>query len=191
MTERVTVTPRVVDAQEVVSIVSLVQLGRTPEAWERFRVASVGDGALARLGGVINAALATPPPDDRLQWLTIQWGYGKRCEVPDLADQTIVVPILVPADALVSAQPGYASAYEFRGEPWLREVCLSRYPGDFGSPAASGGMMATVIFRVGAVESLTSETSDLLAGRTYYLNVRNRIRDAGPKPAAIEISWPR
>jgi hypothetical protein len=58
---RITITPRTVDAQEVASIVSLVQLGRVPEAWDRFQVASLGDGALARLGGVINAALAVPP----------------------------------------------------------------------------------------------------------------------------------
>ena len=61
MTERITITPRRVDAQEGASIVSLVQLGRTGEAWERFQVASVGDGALARLGGAINAALAAQP----------------------------------------------------------------------------------------------------------------------------------
>lgn len=189
MTQRITITPRTVDAQEVTSIVSLVQLGRVPEAWERFYVASVGDGALARLGGVINAALATPPA--AVQWLEITWGDGRRHEIPDLADQTVVVRIDVPTDAPVSSQAGYGSVYEFRGEPWLRGICLSSQPGDFASPNASGGTIASVIFRVGAVERLTSEMSDLLAGRTYYLNVRNQIRQAGAKPAAVEINWPR
>lgn len=192
MTERITITPRVVDAQEVASIVSLVQLGRVPEAWDRFQDASVGDGALARLGGVINAALAAKPPADRMQWLVIPWGDGKRYEVPNLADQTLVVRIDVPADTPVSSQAGQASVFEFRGEPWLREICLSRYPGDFESPAASGGMLASVIFRVGATENIGyAGMSDLLAGGTYYVNIRNYIRDAGAKPAAVEIRWPR
>jgi len=58
MTDRVSINPRVVDAQQVASIVSLVQLGQVNEAWERFQAAAVNDGAFARLGFQINAALA-------------------------------------------------------------------------------------------------------------------------------------
>ena len=189
---RITITPRKVDAQEVASIVSLVQLGRTGEAWERFQVASTGDGALARLGGVINAALAVPPPD--LQWLSIPWGDGKRYEVPDLAEQTVVVPLEVPADAGPSVAVGRASAYEFRGSlGMLRVVSISEQPGDTSEATAlwvSGGMtVASINF---AVLSAASGAVVLAPGRRYYFNVRNLNPEPGVVyPAAVEINWPR
>ena len=191
MTERLTITPRTVDAQEVASIVSLVQLGRVPEAWERFQVASVGDGALARLGGVINAALAVPPPD--LQWLAIPWGDGKRYEVPDLAEQTVVVPLDVPADAGPSVAVGRASAYEYGGSlGMLRVVSISEQPGDTSEGTAllvSGGMtVASINFAV-----LSAAGAVLVQpGRRYYFNVRNLNPEPGVLyPAAVEINWPR
>ena len=191
MTERLTITPRTVDAQEVASIVSLVQLGRVPEAWERFQVASVGDGALARLGGVINAALAVPPPD--LQWLSIPWGDGKRYEVPDLAEQTVVVPLDVPADAGPSVAVGRASAYEYGGSlGMLRVVSISEQPGDTSEGTAllvSGGMtVASINFAV-----LSAAGAVLVQpGRRYYFNVRNLNPEPGVLyPAAVEINWPR
>lgn len=196
MTERITITPRTVDAQEVASIVSLVQLGRVPEAWERFRVASVGDGALARLGGVINAALAVPPPD--LQWLSIPWGDGERYPVPDLATQTVVVRIDVPADATTAAGAGQASGLEFGGSLGLpRIVSLSASPGDFDEDTAlrvSGGMsVASIIFNVGArAASDPPETVVLQPGQTYYFNFRNYGPSPGVVyPAAVEINWPK
>ena len=190
MTERITITPRTVDAQEVASIVSLVQLGRVPEAWDRFQVASTGDGALARLGGVINAALAVPPPD--LQWLSIPWGDGKRYEVPGLSAQTVVVPLDVPADAGPSV--GRASAYEFRGSlGMLRVVSISEQPGDTSEATAlwvSGGMtVASINF---AVLSAASGAVVLAPGRRYYFNLRNLNHEPGVVyPAAVEINWPR
>ena len=191
MTERITITPRRVDAQEVASIVSLVQLGRTGEAWERFQVASVGDGALARLGGVINAALAVPPHD--LQWLTIPWGDGKRYEVPGLSAQTIVVPLDVPADAGPSVAVGRASAYEFRGSlGMLRVVSISEQPGDTSEATAllvSGGMtVASINFATQAAAGAVL----VQPGRRYYFNVRNLNPEPGVVyPAAVEINWPR
>lgn len=58
---RITITPREVDAREFAAIASLVQLGRTPEAWVRFQAACLGDGAIARLGGC--ASTQVPPPE--------------------------------------------------------------------------------------------------------------------------------
>ena len=191
MTERITITPRTVDAQEVASIVSLVQLGRVPEAWERFQIASTGDGALARLGGVINAALAVPPPD--LQWLAIPWGDGKRYEVPDLAEQTVVVPLDVPADAGPSVAVGRASAYEFRGSlGMLRVVSISEQPGDTSEATAlwvSGGMtVASINFATQAAAGAVL----VQPGRRYYFNLRNHNPSPGVVyPAAVEINWPR
>jgi hypothetical protein len=188
---RITITPRTVDAQEVASIVSLVQLGRVPEAWERFQVASVGDGALARLGGVINAALAVPPPD--LQWLAIPWGDGKRYEVPDLAEQTVVVPLDVPADAGPSVAVGRASAYEYGGSlGMLRVVSISEQPGDTSEGTAllvSGGMtVASINFSTQAAAGAVR----VQPGRRYYFNLRNLNPEPGVVyPAAVEINWPR
>jgi hypothetical protein len=61
MTDRVSINARVSDAQQVASIISLVQHGQLKDAWERFQGAAVKDGALARLGYDINAALVQEP----------------------------------------------------------------------------------------------------------------------------------
>lgn len=198
MTERITITPRMVDAQEVASIVSLVQLDRVSEAWDRFQDASIGDGALARLGGVINAALAVPPPPPDLQWLTIPWGEGKRYPVPDLATQTVVVPIDVPAGGTTARGAGQASGLEYGGSlGMLRMVSLSEVPGDFDETRAlrvAGGMsVASIIFTVGSrAASDPQETVVLQPGQTYYFNFKNHNPSPGVVyPAAVEINWPR
>jgi hypothetical protein len=195
---RLTITPRTVDAQEVASIVSLVQLDRVSEAWDRFQHASVGDGALARLGGVINAELAVqnqpPTIPSGAQRLDIPWGDGRRYPVT-IGDDPLYVPIVVPADAVPLAVDGFASVYEFMGDPALREVSLSRYPCDFrprgsaGLLLDGGGPLAAITINVGAGVAI-GEVAYLAPGQTYYFNVRNHERDGTLRPSAVEIRWP-
>lgn len=197
MSARVTVTPRVVDAQEFAAIISLVQLGRVPEAWARFQAASLSDGALARFGGAVNAALAAseqPPDASGADRFDIAWGDGSRHPVT-LGDGSLYVPITVPLDAAPFAVDGFAAAFEFAGAPALREVSLSRYPADFrprGSPGLlldGGGTLAAITFNVGAGVAI-GEVAYLAPGQTYYFNVRNHVRDGSLRPSAVEIRWP-
>lgn len=64
--ERLILNPRTVDAVELATITGLVQahqtgmVGALESAWARFQAASVNDGALARIGGIINGALDKP-----------------------------------------------------------------------------------------------------------------------------------
>lgn len=202
---RVTVTPRTVDAQEVASIVSLVQLGRTPEAWERFQVASVGDGALARLGGVINAALAQPggdvvtlPPPTGYVQMAIAYGDSSRHAIPYLAGGVVSVAFFLPAGTPVSVVPGHIKWGEYGGEPKLRVASIARTssdPADMTIPAISrgGGKASHLAFVVGANEGYDeyTQTAVLSEHMTYYFNMRNLDYAGGNQPAAVEIIWPR
>lgn len=205
MTERVTVTPRVVDAQEFAAIISLVQLGRVPEAWARFQEASLGDGALARFGGAVNAALAAaeqpqqpalPPPTGSID-MSIPFGDGKRREIPTLVGEVVHVAFGFPAGATPFAHDGHISWYEFRGPPGVRIVSITREPGDPGAADQSralvtaGGKASHVAINVGSAEGVSyGGVVSLLAGRDYYFNIRNFTSLDEQQPMALEIIWP-
>ena len=202
---RITITPRTVDAQEVASIVSLVQLGRVPEAWDRFQEASISDGALARLGGVINAALAAaeqpqqpalPPPTGRIDF-SIPFGDSGRREIPAIAGEVVHIAFSFPAGATPFAHDGHIGWYEFRGPPGVRIVSITREPGDPGAADQSralvtaGGKASHVAINVGAAEGVSyGGVVSLLAGRDYYFNIRNFTSLDESQPMAIEIIWP-
>ena len=200
MTERITITPRKIDAQEVASIVSLVQLGRVPEAWERFQVASVGDGALARFGGAVNYALAN---DDPARWcpanttyLAHPWGDSRRVELPTFGEAPVVVTLAVPDDAPTSRTLGTIRLYEYSGDPSRKQLVIGKHACDFrdaldplgetGPMVNVGGMTASVGF---GVAFGGSEDARLQPGGTYYLSMRSLV--AGTWPAAYAIQWPR
>lgn len=125
MIERVTLTPRKVDAQEFASIASLVQLGRIPEAWQRFQAACLNDGAIARLGGVVNAALEQQPV------AMLDWGWMLPAQYATPWQRLapgIVVAITVP--------PGPVS---FQVSGGVGQAWISDSP-TFDSPATSYGM---------------------------------------------------
>lgn len=202
---RVTVTPRVVDAQEFAAIISLVQLGRVPEAWARFQSASLGDGALARFGGAVNAALAAaeqpqqpalPPPTGRIDF-SIPFGDGKRREIPTIAGEVVHIAFGFPAGATPFAHDGHIGWYEFGGPPKTRIVSITREPGDPGAADQSralvtaGGKASHVAINVGAAEGVSyGGVVSLLAGQTYYFNLRNFTSLDESQPMAIEIIWP-
>lgn len=200
MTERVTVTPRVVDAQEFAAIISLVQLGRVPEAWARFQSASLGDGALARFGGAVNYALANVDPAPSCPggttYLAHPWGDSRRVELPTFGEAPVVVTLAVPDDAPTSRTLGTIRLYEYRGDPADKQLTIGRHACDFRDaldPAGEtgpminvGGKSATVGF---GVSFGGSEDALLQAGGTYYISMRALV--AGTWPAAYEIQWPR
>lgn len=207
-TTRITITPREVDAREFASIVSLVQVGRTAEAWDRFKAASTGDGALARLGGAVNAALtagqqpqqpqqpALPPPTGSID-IAIPFGDYKRRELPDFSSQVVHVAFSLPAGAAPYTVSGNVAVYEFRGPPKTRIVSLTREPGDPGAADQSralfstGGKTSHIEINAGPAESVSyGGTVTLLPGVTYYFNVRNFKSLDQNQPAAVEIIWP-
>lgn len=199
---RVTVTPRVVDAQEFAAIISLVQLGRVPEAWARFQAASLSDGALARFGGAVNAALAAaeqpalPPPTGRID-MSIPFGNFSRHEIPTLMGEVVHVAFSFPADADTYAVAGYIAAFEFRGPPKQRIASITREPDDPGAADQSralvspGGTTATAYINAGHAQGLAADgTLHLLPGVTYYFNVRNFTSLDTNQPAAVQLIWP-
>jgi hypothetical protein len=113
--------------------------------------------------------------------------------VPDLAEQTVVVPLDVPADAGPSVAVGRASAYEYGGSlGMLRVVSISEQPGDTSEGTAllvSGGMtVASINFATQAAAGAVL----VQPGRRYYFNLRNLNPEPGVVyPAAVEINWPR
>ena len=148
MTDRITITPRVVDAQEVASIVSLVQLGRVPEAWERFQAASTGDGALARLGGAINAALTQAAPEIYTlpDWGTDERGNRRVRMTPGTVYAIrLVVPLPPVRDAapLVRASAAIVPAGAGDVRAGIVEDLAQVPPGFTAAPPATSGGAAT------------------------------------------------
>lgn len=182
MDDRFTPSIRVVHARQFIEVASLLQQGRTDDAWAKFRQYAVDFG---NLGGALDVALRTPA--DPVDMRQLVWGDIKRIELPAFGVQVIAFRLEVPAGA-TATQAGYTSVFEYRGDPALREMTVSTTPGDFFAPIArSVGMQASIFW------SVTPGQGDatLTPGRTYYFNVRNVDRSGVNRPAMVETFWPR
>lgn len=146
----------------------------------------------------------TPPPpgtecaDDALQ-STLAWGDYTRLEsrkIGPFGANDWCISFVVPEGTTYPAV-GYASAAEFDGQPWMRDMTLSRSPCDFrpvdptgnnGPIAANlGGKQVTIYFSGpgGPPDQPT------LAPGTYYFNIRNQNPEPdGNYPADFSIIWP-
>ena len=129
-----------------------------------------------------------------------QWDDSKRHEMPVMATNCCALRVDVPDGIGPLAQWGYVSVYEYRGEPAMREMTISRTPGDFravgqGPLVVTGGTSASVIINVRPdAEGMDADGERvwLQAGQTYYINARTSARYGGRNcPAAMEFMRPR
>ena len=163
--------------------------------------------ALSNLSGALNTwatkpgacgsapALPTCGPDTINT--TIAWGDFTRYTTRSIApfgDNVWCIAFTVPAGTAPTSNVGYGSVAEFGGDPWMREMTLSRFPCDFRPADPTGangplewsiGKQATIHWRVGG------DPNNLQPGVTYYYNIRNQQPTEGLiLPAGFSIIWP-
>lgn len=177
--ERYQPSIRVDHARMFREIMALRQQGRIAESNAKLDQYGVEMGNMAGALGV-GLPLGTPPPPIGECEAVPNPGSNVRIPLPNFAGPKCFRLVI---DAGPKANAGYASIYEFGGEPLLRQCTLSRVPGDFrpidvtgsnGPYDAGQGVQCSMIFNP--------------PPGTYFFNVRTT---AGASSARVEVSWPR
>jgi len=133
----------------------------------------------------------------RIKQFSIPWGDGTRYNTANYGGFTpetvFVIAVSVPSSPASYSSPGYTSLAEFNGPPTYRHMTLSNTPCDFRDPdpsgvngpyGASAGPATLINWNVGALPI------GLIAGRTYYFNVRNLGCGQDNCEASTSTSWP-
>jgi hypothetical protein len=170
---------------------------------EVFAAIVAGDWALAKARYDANPR-ATSDTMGALRWwrekfvpiapaiIPMPWGQPFKLPIPYFVDQVLAFEFDIPAGPPL-AVGGYCTVYEYQGEPYLRQVTLSRTPGDFrpvdpsganGPFDAGAGVQASVYWNRG------NPPLALAPGR-YYFNARNDSTPPESRPAAVETLWPK
>jgi hypothetical protein len=161
---------------------------------------------LGDLAGAINywatqpgaCGSAPPPPTcgpDTI-YTTIQWDDYTRYETRNIApfgDNVWCIAFTIPSGTTASTV-GYGSVAEYDGQPWMREMTLSRTPCDF-RPADPTGANGPYQWSVGKQATIywgvERDPIALQAGETYYFSIRNQQPTEGRiLPAGFSIIWP-
>ena len=134
----------------------------------------------------------------RVKQFSISWGNTARFNTSDYGgfspETVFVVQVAMPATPASYANVGYTSFAEYNGPPALRQMTLSTQPCDFrasdptgatGPLASTDGTVPLIYWNVGVAPV------SLVAGQTYYFNVRNLGCAQDFCEATTSTIWPR